>query len=77
MDRIKRLRWQQRSLPEEYRQNLSQAEMEVCFCTDISCLCPEPLLSCTPANCVAKQRVCFPVCEPHALLLDTMQSMPS
>jgi hypothetical protein len=29
MDRIKRLRWQQRSLPEDIKQNLSQAEIEV------------------------------------------------
>ncbi|EIE24345.1 GINS complex, Psf1 component, partial [Coccomyxa subellipsoidea C-169] len=28
MDRIKRLRWQQRSLPEDIKQNLSQAEIE-------------------------------------------------
>ncbi len=32
MDRIKRLRWQQRSLPEDTKQNLSQSEIEVrCF----------------------------------------------
>ena len=29
MDRIKRLRWQQRSLSEDTKQNLSQAEIEV------------------------------------------------
>lgn len=29
MDRIKRLRWQQRSLPDDIKQNLSQAEVEV------------------------------------------------
>ena len=30
MDRIKRLRWQQRSLPDDIRQNLSPSEIEVC-----------------------------------------------
>ncbi len=29
MDRIKRLRWQQRSLPEDIRKNLSPSEIEV------------------------------------------------
>jgi hypothetical protein len=29
MNRIKKLRWQQRSLPEDIKQNLSQAEIEV------------------------------------------------
>ena len=35
LDRIKALRWQGRSLPDDVKNNLSTAELQVCF--DVTC----------------------------------------
>ena len=72
MDRIKRLRWQQRSLPDDVRQNLSPSEIEVC-CT--SCARVPPGMRMLTTSCqTTKPKHCGVLCQQWFKLYDQLLS---